>query len=223
MQSDSFAVGSPDRSAEAVGKPSVRNIEPRKDWTLTPSAFHKLLNWLGDWTSAGEHSYLEMRQRLVAYFDRKNCPAPDELADETLNRVARRLEEEVTIISDTPAHYCYIVARYVFMEYWRGMRRNEVPLDAVLRQSAENSLTAPELEDAESREKLTSCLDLCTEKLEPLSRELIIRYYFGERRIKIENRRALAAELGVSINALSIRACRIRDKLEACIQNCVGQ
>jgi hypothetical protein len=35
-----------------------------------------------------------MHHRLVAYFDRKNCSSPADLADETLNRVARRLEEE---------------------------------------------------------------------------------------------------------------------------------
>ena len=63
--------------------------------------------------------YLEMRRRLVSYFDRKNCATPDELADETLNRVARRLEEEGAIESETPARYCYIVARFVFMEYLR--------------------------------------------------------------------------------------------------------
>lgn len=65
-------------------------------------------------------NYLEMRQRLVAYFDRKNCSAPNELADETLNRVTRRLEEENLTDSEAPAaKYCYIVARFVFLEYLR--------------------------------------------------------------------------------------------------------
>ncbi|MCA1849645.1 MAG: hypothetical protein LC672_00990, partial [Acidobacteria bacterium] len=61
----------------------------KRDWTLTPRAFHQLLNWLDEGAGSEGRKYLEMRRRLVAYFDRKNCPAPDELADETLNRVAR--------------------------------------------------------------------------------------------------------------------------------------
>src|SRR5258708_38252920 len=71
---------------------------------------------------------MEIRRRLVLYFDRKNCAAPDDLADETLNRVARRLAEEGAITSGAPAHYCYIVARFVFLEHLRKQER-EVSLD----------------------------------------------------------------------------------------------
>jgi len=65
----------------------VNRVEPKKDWVLTPDAFDQLLQWLDQGTSSSGESYLEMRRRLVAYFNRKHCPAPDELADETLNRV----------------------------------------------------------------------------------------------------------------------------------------
>jgi DNA-directed RNA polymerase specialized sigma24 family protein len=109
------------------------------------------------------------------------------------------------------------------MEYLRDERRREVTLDAVPRRASLNDRPPNEIDDERAgREKLMSCLDQCTEKLEPLTRDLIIRYYFGERRVKIENRRALAATLGLTINALSIRACRIRSQLEACVENCVA-
>ena len=49
-----------------------------------------------------------MRRRLIAYFDRKNCPVPGKLADETLNRVARRLEEEDQIVSEAAARYWWL-------------------------------------------------------------------------------------------------------------------
>jgi hypothetical protein len=58
--------------------------------------------------------------------------------------------------------------------------------------------------------------------LESAGREIIARYYVGKARVKIEHRRALAEDLGITINALSIRACRIRDKLETCVRECVG-
>jgi hypothetical protein len=75
-----------------------------------------------------------MRERLVTYFDRKNCLLPDELADETLNRVARRIEEEGKIKSESPAKYCYITARFVFMELLRGKDQTKVSLDHILQE-----------------------------------------------------------------------------------------
>src|SRR5262245_51894182 len=97
--------------------------ERKTDWALSPSAFRRLMEWLDAGVYSGGQSYLEIRQRLVAYFDRKNCATPEELADETLNRVARRLEEEGNITGDAPARYCYIVARFVLLEFFRHQKR----------------------------------------------------------------------------------------------------
>lgn len=194
----------------------MHKVEPKKDWNFTPHAFRKFLAWLDEGADSEGQKYLEMRQRLIAYFDRKNCFSPDELADETLNRVARRLEEEGVIESETPAKYCYITARFVFMESLRGKDIKNVPFDDVLHQqpvSAEN-------DENEIKEKLLDCLEQCANKLETANREIIFSYYFGEERVKIENRRALAKSLDISVNALSIRACRIRDKLETCVKKC---
>ena len=164
-----------------------------------------------------------MRQRLVAYFDRKNCLTPDELADQTLNRVARRLDEEGVIESDTPAKYCYIVARFVFMEHLRETQKENVLLGEIRRQPHGPNLEVSEADDKkEAKEKMLKCLEQCTGKLESPHHEVITRYYVGKERIKIENRRALAEELGITMNALSIRAYRIRDKLEDCVRQCVG-
>src|SRR2546423_645005 len=85
----------------------MQRLSPKKEWILAPAAFRRLLQWLDEGTDSEGQKYLEMRRRLVAYFDRKSCAAPDELADETLNRVARRLIEEGAIETKTPAKYCY--------------------------------------------------------------------------------------------------------------------
>lgn len=214
----------------------MQKPEPKKNWTITSSAFSRLLNWLSEGKSSEKdsnknfgndvegHNYLQMRERLVSYFDRKNCLMPDELADETLNRVARRLEEAGEIESETPAKYCYIVARFVFMEYLREVNNKpNVPLDDHLRQSPGSQLIARDDEQNKVKEKMLDCLERCADKLDPASREIIMSYYYGTERIKIENRRALAASLNISANALSIRACRIRDKLESCVGKCVGE
>lgn len=203
----------------------MQKAESKKNWSITSNAFQRLLDWLDEGVNSDGLNYLEMRQRLVAYFDRKNCLTPDELADEALNRVARRLEETKKIETETPAKYCYITARFVFMEYLRGTDKKSVPLDDVLRQQQANQLAASESdkEEKETKEKMLACLEQCTGQLESANREIIVSYYYGAERIKIENRRALAERLGISTNALTIRACRIRDKLEICVGDCVGE
>jgi DNA-directed RNA polymerase specialized sigma24 family protein len=207
-----------------MSKLPVQKVEQKKDWALTSSAFHALLVWLDEGTQSEGRKYLETRRRLVAYFDRKNCSTPDELADETLNRVARRLEEEGVIESDAPARYCYIVARFVFMEHLRSAQKDGALLEEIRRLPRVVGPGASEDdEETEVKEKMLDCLERCTGKLEPPSREIIEQYYVGKERVKIENRRALAERLGITMNALSIRACRIRDRLEDCVKRCVGQ
>jgi RNA polymerase sigma factor (sigma-70 family) len=201
----------------------VQRVERKKYWAFNSKAFHNLLEWLDEGADSGGRKYLAMRARLVAYFDRKNCLTPDDLADETLNRVARRLEEEGRIEAETPAKYCYITARFVFMEYLRAAQKESVSLDAVSRTTkALDPAAAGPTDERAVREKMLDCLEKCTEKLDAENRSIILRYYYGEERVKIENRRALAEELGISANALAIRACRIRDKLEVCVGKCAG-
>ncbi len=200
----------------------MQKLTQKKDWSLTQSAFQRLLNWLDGGTSSDGQKYLEMRRRLVAYFDRKNCQAPEDLADETLNRLARRLEEEGIVEDNTPARYCYIVARFVFMETMRESKRENNHQGVFRRQSNISALKWSIHEDEKQiKEKMLNCLTQCIRTLDTLDQEIITRYYIGKAREKIDNRRALAENLGISMNALSIRACRIRDKLEVCINGCL--
>ncbi|HYL99388.1 MAG TPA: hypothetical protein VEZ90_10575, partial [Blastocatellia bacterium] len=131
---------------------------------MSQESLRRLFGWLDEGTDSGGNSYLEIRRRLVLYFDRKNCLSPDELADETLNRVARRLEEEGSIESDSPAHYCYIVARFVFLEYTRKPDTETLNEDSTPR-SGTVSLIAPAVstEDQMERERRNECLSRCLE------------------------------------------------------------
>jgi RNA polymerase sigma factor (sigma-70 family) len=170
------------------------------------------------------HAYVEMRRRLRDYFRRKNCRTADDLADETLTRVARRLEEEGITRGETPARYCYIVARFVFLEHLRESKAHptvtHVASDVAPQPSAPSA--ADTAEAAATREALLACLQRCIEQLDPLNRRIITRYYIGSARVKIDNRRELAESLGLSVNALTVRACRIRTRVEACVRRCAG-
>jgi DNA-directed RNA polymerase specialized sigma24 family protein len=203
----------------------MANERLKRDPSTSPNAFRQFLNWLDDGSDSRGEKYLEMRRRLVAYFDRKNCVAPDDLADETLNRVARRLEEEGIITGTPPAQYCYITAKFVFLEYLRGGSRSHTSLSELSQVEADAALCAASVTDdeAQNKERLSACLEGCLTKLPSSDRDLILEYYRGEQRSKIESRRGLAETLRVSVNALSIRACRIRNKLELCVRECSGQ
>lgn len=185
----------------------------KKDWSLHQGAFRGLLDWLDEGANSHGAKYLEMRRRLAGYFSRKNCQSADDLADETLTRVARRLEEEGSI-PDPPARYCYVVAKFILLEYRRRAGLVQLSLDdqscGVLRSEAQA--------DGESRQKLLDRLDQCLAKLDRDHRALILGYYDGEARQKIERRRALADTLSLTSNALAIRACRIRERLEKCVK-----
>ncbi len=210
--------------SRAVSDPAAKKPELKKDWLLTESAFRHFLNWLDEGVDSAGEKYLEMRRRLVAYFDRKNCFSADELADETLNRVARRLEEEGSI-ETSPAHYCYIVAKFIFLEYLRRAERAQGSIDE-LSPSSGAYISSPAISErqseAEGEEKRLTCLEHCLKDLEPNQREMIVQYYHGDQRAKIENRRALAEASGITMNALVIRVCRIRDKLESCVTRCLS-
>jgi DNA-directed RNA polymerase specialized sigma24 family protein len=201
----------------------MQRVGQEKHRTLTPQAFQRLLNWLDQGTDSQGQSYLEMQRRLVNYFDRKNIPNPDDMAEETLNRVAMRLEEEGITESEAPARYCYIVARFVLMEQLRSNQRTEALVAEMKYKTEVNALHLLDEAENDQKEAMLNCLERCINELEPISREIIMRYYGGTARAKIANRRDLAGVLGLSQNALSIRAFRIRQKLEECVKQCVAK
>ena len=188
----------------------------KRDWVPTRRAFDQLLIWLDDGVDSAGQGYLDMRRRLVRYFERKRCVDANDLADDTLNRVMRRLEEEGTITAASPSQYCHIVAKFVLLEYVRQGAQTHAhrPVPADRLHAVQTN------EQSDSGQTLHDCLERCLGELEPDEALLLVEYYQGEQRAKIERRRGLAAEFDLSPNALSIRACRIRDKLEACINRC---
>lgn len=181
-----------------------------KQRASTTVDFNGFVEWLDAGVPSGGHSYVEMHARLTAYFARKGCAAPDDLADETLSRAARRLHEEGAITGVAPAQYCYIVARFVLLESLRSADR----LRAHLARDVPDRTSPPD----EDRERRLSRLDACLAQLDPDDRSLILAYYSGDGASRIQTRRSLAAERRLTTNALAIRASRLRDRLKTCLK-----
>jgi len=76
-------------------------------------------------------------------------------------------------------------------------------------------------QDVEAKEQMHLCLDRCLDKLAPYSRQLIEKYYTENKQAKIDLRRRIARELGIKSTTLRLRALRIREKLQTCIEHCL--
>ena len=191
-------------------------VREKTKWSLTPEAFDKLLASLDPERERAGEKYEQIRGGLVCFFEWRGCPSPEDHADETINRVARKLDEGLPI-SD-PFTYVYGVARMLLLEIYKGRERER----AALSDLASSAPPAPPdaEEEAEARLRL-DCLRRCLGGLPPESRDLITAYYQGEKRAKIDNRRGLAGRLGSPLNALRLRARRLRAALEECVGGCV--
>src|SRR5688572_22891083 len=134
----------------------------KRNWRPSEAAFQRLLSWLDQGADSQGERYLDIRDRLVDYFARRNSAAPEDLADETLNRVARRLEEAGSIDDVAPARYCYIVAKFVWLESLRQRARQpETPL------TDQHNVEIPHVatdETAAERERTMACLEHCLEE-----------------------------------------------------------
>lgn len=180
-----------------------------KNWVLTQDAFDALLGWLDSDREVAGQKYEDIRNRLIKIFNYRGCVEPEDLADETINRVTSRLSTLESYVGE-PGRYFYGVANKVCHEYQRQKRAQDLP--------------PPPLPSAdEDIEQEFECLQRCLEKLTLDNRKLLIEYYQDERKAKIDHRKRLAQQLGIAINALRIRAFRLRASLQECVVNCIGQ
>jgi DNA-directed RNA polymerase specialized sigma24 family protein len=183
---------------------------PEKERELTSKAFTKLLAKLSTDPEIAGKEYEELRRRLVKFFEWRGAFFPEDLADETLNRTARKIDEGEEIEKNVIA-LALGIAHFVFLETSRHPDSRRTTLEELI------PVAAPPEHRGEDDDLRAVYLRECLRVLSKESRELIIEYYRGEGRAKIEDRKALAEKLGISLNALFSRAKRIRDGLERCV------
>lgn len=159
---------------------------------------------------AGER-YELLRTRLIKHFSWEGAAEAEDLADEALTRLARRLADGEPVLNI--ASYLGGVARMIALESQRKRRRREDGLPEV-------SVPAvfPKDED-----RASSCLARCLGELPKEARSLIVRYYEGDEGARTRNRHRLAMELGLNMNSLRNRALRLREKIERCMKSCLDQ
>ncbi len=181
-------------------------------WSLTQEGFDQFLACLDPDREKAGRRYELIRSKLINYFDWRDCPYPEDHADEALNRTIRKIEEGDEIRD--PSTYVFGVARMLLLEIGRAKEKER---------SALNLLPATQAHEEESdeAEMRVDCLRRCLERLSQENRELIFRYYEGDGGTKIVNRKEMAGRLGLPPTALRVRACRLREKLQACMGECL--
>jgi DNA-directed RNA polymerase specialized sigma24 family protein len=172
--------------------------------------FELLLARLAPSTGEAGQTYERLRQRLIRLFEGRRLLDPESAADETLDRLARRLAEGVEV--NEPAAYVLGIARMVALERGRRDRRS-VPL------TEREAPAAPEGDPAAAAR--AACLDRCLVGLTAETRRTVFDYYGHDGRERIEARRRLSERLAVSATALRLRMFRTRADLEACVLSCL--
>ena len=185
----------------------------RKDWVLTKEALDVLLKWLDDDRDNAAREYERIRRRLIRFFLGRRCPPAEELADETINRVTIRVPE-LTNYQGDKALYFLGVAEFVYLEW--GKRPKIIDIDQT-HEIIDGSVTR-EAEEIKDR-----CLEQCLAELAEDNCTLFIEFNRKEKRAKIEYRKTLADQHGISVNALRIRVHRIRMVLKDCMTKCLEE
>jgi DNA-directed RNA polymerase specialized sigma24 family protein len=178
----------------------------KHDWVLSQEAFDDLLEWLDPDREQAGLKYEEIRKRLIKIFIGRDVVGPEDLADETINRVISRLSKIKKEFTGDRARYFFGVANKVHLEYMRRKPPQPPP---------------PPPTDSHQVELEYSCLEHCIESLSEENRYLLRQYYGAEGRSKVDQRKQLAEELGIAPNALRIRAYRIRLWLQECVEKCI--
>lgn len=180
---------------------------------ITQESFEQLLAWLHSDREKAGLKYEEIRQALIKIFTWNGVTEAEDLADETFNRVTKKVQELRSNYVGDPVLYFYGVAKKLLLEHRRLPHRVPLEDQEIVALPPENSPEKVELE--------YNCLQRCLRELSPNAREIILGYYLKRKQAKIDHRKELAEHLRIDANALRVRAYRIRSKLEKCIISCL--
>jgi RNA polymerase sigma factor (sigma-70 family) len=184
-------------------RPSGREQVPSRE------AFQRLLSSLdSDPRQAGE-KYEGLRRRLITFFLSRRGLHAEESADETLDRLGRRLAEGERI--HDLACFAYGVARHVHSEDLRRIRRRRRALQAL-------ADSAPDPSSVFESDAGLECIRQCMEELDVEDRRFIVEYYDGSGRDLQHARKELAKRLGITPTALRLRSYRLRRMLEESVR-----
>ena len=194
-----------------------------KNENLTKEGFDRLMEWLGKDGEAAALKYEAIRRDLIRYFGRRVGADAEDLADETINRVIEKLPQIVGSYTGDPKYLFFRYAQLTRLEQIRKLARRKLPREDDYRSTGDlpDPRTFAKAEaEADAREQDDACLIECLRKLRPEERRIFLLYYQEGNRLQLDWRRSLAAEAGISLNALRLQIHRQKERLYTCIVEC---
>jgi RNA polymerase sigma factor (sigma-70 family) len=183
----------------------VRNIA----LVATKEQFDELLKWFDSDRDRAAQRYEEIRRNLIRVFLNRGCTDSEDLADDTINRVTLKMPGLRESYVGSPERYFHGVAKNVIREHIRKRGQiNQLP---------------PESSSRQDLEPFFQCLDECLAKLPRKNSRLILLYYEGERRKKIDLHKKLSSIMGIKQTAMRARVHRVRSKLRDCVLECISR
>lgn len=191
-----------------------------ESWRLSKAALDRFLAALDPNPSVAAERYEQIRFKLLRFFEWRAADFPEERTDETLTRVIRKLDEGEPLRD--AATYCHGVARMVLLESRRQREREREAAASFHALAAEATETAEAMKAVDALvEHRLACLRPCLAALAPDDRHLIAEYYRHDSPEQIAARKRLGSSLGIGVNALRIRAHRLRERLARCTADCL--
>jgi DNA-directed RNA polymerase specialized sigma24 family protein len=185
----------------------------RKGWVMDAAAFDALLERLGAERERAGERYEALRRRLISFFEWKGTSRPEDHADETLDRVMRRVHGGAAV--EDLAAYVGGVARRLLLEVRREEQRGREAAAALPPASLAPVLQPPPAPAVQARLR---GLEHCLGCLAAEDREVVLAYYSDGDEGRMAARRGLAGRLGVPPHVLRARVHRIRARLERCLR-----
>ncbi len=186
-----------------------------------------LLSWLSPDKDQAGQLYERLRRKLVELFARRGVPTLfwHELADETLDRIGRKLAEGETIHNPEPMAYAFGVSQFVLSEFWRRQRRRvgaETQLDDLSpRDLIEIAAKDGLREEGQEKELRLECMDAALKTLQPEDESLMRACHHDDLRQQTANRRQAAERLNWEENSLRVHLHRIRLTLQRKVRACI--
>jgi RNA polymerase sigma factor (sigma-70 family) len=218
LRKPNASMARPELRFEKASQKVLRNYFKR--WATTKEALDRLLNWLDADAELAGRKYQQIHSALSAVFRKHGFADAEGLADEAILRVIRKLPQIQETFSGNPSLYFAGVARRICQESRRQDNfSRKVYGDYQYHQQVADLVHSQEPGDDQQER----CFKLCLENLKPDDRDLLLAYYEGEKREKIDFRKFLAKRFGVTAGNLRVRRFRIYNSLVNCIEECMEQ
>ena len=183
---------------------------------LTSAQFEALLQTLHPDRDLAGSEYEKIRRKLVNYFHWNSCVSAGELADETLDRVAQKIQREQI---DNLSAFIWGIARRVLQEAKKKAARSAGSLE-VHRRHALQAAAQQAMDDQLEIDRRLKCFEGCLLSL-PAEDQVLFRAYYEPGKADFKTRQKLAMDMGISLSALRVRINRIRERLEKCTKKCI--